>query len=328
MYWSVFSIDPSVVLQGSKLICVKGLDRWFASRVILHQFILGVTCHSTSTQFIYTNLYFSDEVIGILFNIGEYLSVFDVWLEGIQTFNTMPTPTSAFPLIGNDLPNYCFIMSLLDTCGQADRIPPAEHVQSNVLTVLLVCSRKGSGESAKYKRTGLHTKVGAGLDTIVDLSEDNENGVFYLSFGPDIKFPGEGVLSDKSTKRQPRWFKFGKSCVVTFEEQLRISDADEGHNYWSRQKESSHFASIFLTVCFCVEKRILCHFYRRDEAGSQCYRHIHLQITAQDSFNMWQGVEMTQTRRETTCEKAFLVERLALIENNFSLVLTCFNITG
>ena len=98
-----------------------------------------------------------------------------------------------------------------------------EHGPADVLTSLLSCIKRGFGGTMKDFKTGLNTKVLTGLDTVADLAEENGIGVEYEKFGKKAEFRG-GHLSEKPVMRFTRWFKFGTSCVISFQEQLRIVD--------------------------------------------------------------------------------------------------------
>ena len=49
---------------------------------------------------------------------------------------------------------------------------------------------------------------------------------------------------------------------------------------------------------------------------------------ANNSLDMWMGVELIQTRGGTICQRSFSTENLELIENDFRLILMCSNIIG
>ena len=145
-------------------------------------------------------------------------------------------PQAAFvPAIGDRLPEYTERLFAIKECPfwiHESRVSDllglprtSEFGQSEVLTCLLLCIKKGYGGDRRAKP--MSTRVATGV-TGVDLSSQN-NGtrVCYQQFGEEVSFPrGELSFSDEAVRRQPRWFRFGDSCSIDVDEQIEIVTAD------------------------------------------------------------------------------------------------------
>ena len=169
-----------------------------------------------------------------------------------------------------------------------------EHGPSDVLSAILFCLRKGFGGSTKDKTTGLNTKVLTGF-VMVDLREVNEFGVFYQVFGRQEEFK-TGYLVDAVNLRCPRWFKFGTSCVILLEEQLRISRELTGETF-ANGAGSDTVPRFSPELISARRKKSHAKFYRGDLMGSQCYLNWDVPSIALNSLDMWAAVHVVDTRR-------------------------------
>ena len=203
-----------------------------------------------------------------------------------------------------------------------------EHGRGEVLSAILSSIKKGFGGSKKDKNTGLNTKVLTGLDTVADLAEENGIGVEYEKFGKKAEFRG-GHLSEKPVMRFTRWFKFGTSCVILLQEQLRIVDELTGVSIVGRAENVPVLLPRFASPVISERRqKSYAKFYRGDLTQSACYRNWDVPTIAIDSLDMWMGVDVINTWGRTISRRSLSTENLELIENDFRLILMCSNIIG
>ena len=148
-------------------------------------------------------------------------------------------------------------------------------------------------------KTGLNTKVLTGLDTVADLAKENGIGVMYQQFRKKEEFCG-GHLSEKPAMHNPCWFKFGTSCVILLQEQLRIVDKLTRVTIVGRAGNGQVILPRFASPVISERRqKSYAKFYRGDLTQSACYRNWDVPTIANDSLDMWMGVKDKKTGLNT-----------------------------
>ena len=131
---------------------------------------------------------------------------------------TMPNPFSAFPLLGDRLPQYCKALVNLPPCefwihetklAELLKLPQGpEHGPSDVLTTILACMKRGNGGNKRAK-----TIVSTTYDAVDFADSKNKLGIYVQEWGRQESFI-RGTLTEGTTSRRPRWLIFGNICQI------------------------------------------------------------------------------------------------------------------
>lgn len=192
-----------------------------------------------------------------------------------------------------------------------------EHGQSEALTALLACLKKGYGGNRK-KGTLQATGYNA-----VDLEvENNEYPICFQKWGEKEEFE-RGTDSLDPIVRTPRWFKFcNDSNGIELKEQYPIVNELTGH------RTSSTLAEGDLTIPrFAAKRRHKSYisFYKGDESQCTPYLNFDIPVIAAKFIHIWPEFSMNsdQIRRRSFCP-----DQLAAIEESFRLILAVSNVLG
>ena len=129
-----------------------------------------------------------------------------------------------FPLIGAKLPDFCPMLVNIPDCNfwihekqlAAYLCLPQgpKHRPSDAVTVIMACLKRGYGGNKRK-----NTFIATGVPTM-GLS-DNSNRVCFHFNGREEDFVG-GNRFDTAVPKKPRWFRFGRRCVINVKEQTQI----------------------------------------------------------------------------------------------------------
>jgi hypothetical protein len=238
--------------------------------------------------------------------------------------------SSAFPLLGNNLPAFCEKLANLPTaefwvhekklveylnlpCGP-------QHGPTEVFTALVRALKVGYGGD---RRKG--TQVMTGRPPIDLYDANNQLGVHCQMYGSPEAFDG-GHLSEERITRRPRWFKIGDKCAIEVGEQVAIANELVGDV--AADRETSDRAAVLPKHVIRQRKTAFATFYR-GESGCQTYRAWDVPHIASRYLDMW-GFDLTEHRGVggRVVRRSFRPADLDAIENDFRTILAFSNVIG
>ena len=195
-----------------------------------------------------------------------------------------------------------------------------EHGQSEALTSLLDCLKKGFGGNQKKKTYAI-----TGLPAIDLRVQANGTGVFYDQFGRTEQFP-RGKLSDEKRSHKPRWFHFGEDCPLELGRQLDIVEDLVGDRP-TGNVDSGDPAVIPLYVKRRRE-RLHKKFFAKDRTKCMPYTNWDVPSIAAKWIDTWADISITQQSRKSICRRSFSPQDLDFIENDFRNMMIASNKIG